>query len=160
MAKYSASVNGTALSTTTGLLTVVTTATGAGSIVYLNEIMLGGEAGSSTVARVAVNRFAAAASGAGADPTGAATAQTCEKLNPGSAAFAGTVATAFASTQGTLSTNDVLILGFNAFGGVIRWLAAPGEEIVVGGQGAVQYLGIRSRSGTPFVSGHIVLEQA
>jgi hypothetical protein len=152
MAKYSASINGTALSTTTGLLTVQTAATGAGSVVSLLEVMLAGEAGSSSVARFVINRPSAA-------PTGAATAQTCEKLNPASATNTFVVATAYATTQGTLSTNDVLILGFNAFGGVIRWLAAPGEEVIVGTQGAVAYLIGRSRSGTPTVSGHFVMEE-
>lgn len=152
MAKYSYSVNGTALSTTTGLLTVQTAATGAGSVVNVYELMLAGEAGSSTVARVVVNRPSAA-------PTGAATAQTAEKFNPASGAATHVVATAYATTQGTLSTNDVLIPGFNAFGGVVRWLAAPGSEVVVGTQGAVAYLIIRSRSGTPTVSGHLCVEE-
>lgn len=152
MAKFTYSVNGTALSTTTGLLTVQTAATGAGSVVNVQEIMLGGEAGSSSVARVAVNRPSAA-------PTGAATAQTAEKLNPASGSATFVVATAYATTQGTLATNDVIMIPFNAFGGVVRWLAAPGSEIVVGTQGAVAYLIIRSRSGTPTVSGHIIVEE-
>lgn len=152
MSLYSYSINGTALSTTTGLLTLQTAVTGAGSVISLNEVMLAGEAGSSSVARFAVNRPSAA-------PTGGATAQTAEKINPASGAATHVVATAYASTQGTLSTNDVLILGFNAFGGVIRWLAAPGEEIVVGTQGAVAYLIGRSRSGTPTVSGHMIVNE-
>lgn len=152
MAFFSYSVNGTALATTTGLLTVETTATGAGSVVSVTEIMLGGESGSSTVARVAVNRPSAA-------PTGARTAQTAEKLNPASGSASHFVATAYATTQGTLSTNDVAILGFNTFGGVVRWVAAPKQEIIVGTQGAVAYLIIRSRSGTPTVSGHIIVEE-
>lgn len=152
MALYSYSVNGTALNTGTGLLTVQTAATGAGSVVAVKEIMLAGEAGSSTVARVAVNRPSAA-------PTGAATAQTGELLNPASRAADFVVATAYATTQGTLSTNDVLIIGFNAFGGVNRWVAMPGQEIYVGTQGAVAYLITRSRSGTPTVNGHLIAEQ-
>ena len=153
MARYTYSVNGTALSTSTGLLTVQTAATGAGSVCNVVEIMLGGEAGSSTVGRVAVNRPSAA-------PTGGATAQTAEKLNPASGAATHVVATAYATTQGTLSTNDVIILDFNAFGGVVRWHSFPGEEIVVGTQGAVAYLIVRSRSGTPTVGGHLVVEEA
>lgn len=152
MARYSASVNGTALSTTTGLLTIGTAATGAGSVVALQEVLLGGEAAASAVVRFALNRPSA-------DPTGAATAQTTQKLNPASANATFVVATAYATTQGTLSTNDVIILPFNAFGGVVRWLAAPGEEIIVGTQGAVAYLIGRSRSGTSTVSGHYVMEE-
>lgn len=152
MSRYSYSVNGTALSTTTGLLTIQTAATGAGSVVSLQEIYLSGEAGSSAYNRVVVNRPSAA-------PTGGATAQTAEKLNPASGAATHVVATAYASTQGTLSTNDVLVPGFNAFGGIVRWTAMPGEEVYVGTQGAVAYLIIRSRSGTSTVSGHIVVEE-
>ncbi len=152
MGKYTYSIAGTALSTTTGLLTIQTTATGAGSVVNVGEILLGGEAGSSSVARIAVNRPSAA-------PTGAATAQTAEKLHPAAPTASAVIATAYASTQGTLSTNDVLAWAFNAFGGFVRWVAMPGEEVVVGTQGAVAYLIIRSRSGTPTVSGHIVTEE-
>lgn len=152
MGKYTASIQGTALSTTTGLLTVQTTATAAGSVVVMSEILLGGEAGSSSVARIAVNRPSAA-------PTGGATAQTAEKLHPASPAASSTIATVYATTQGTLSTNDVLAWSFNAFGGFVRWVAMPGQEVVVGTQGAVAYVILRSRSGTPTVSGHIIFEE-
>jgi hypothetical protein len=152
MALYSYSVNGTALSTTTGLLTVQTAATGAGSVVSVPEIMLAGEAGSSSVARVVLNRPSVS-------PTGGATAQTAEKINPASGAATHVVATVYVTTQGTLSTNDVLILGMNAFGGIVRWQAFPGEEVVFGTQGAVAYGILRSRSGTPTVSGHIIVEE-
>lgn len=156
MAIYTYSVNGTSLSTTTGLLTAQTAATGAGSVINVIELMLGGEAGSSTVARMAVNRPDSAG---GAVPTGAATAQTAEKRHPASGAATHVVATAYATTQGTLATNDVLTYAFNAFGGFVRWGAMPGEEIVVGSQGAVRYLIWRSRSGTPGVSGTLVIEE-
>lgn len=152
MARYSVSVNGVALSTTNDLKTLQTTATGAGSVLKVPEILLAGEAGSSAVARVVVNRPSAA-------PTGAATSQTPEKIDPASVAAAFTAATTYASSQPTLSTNDVILLPFNAFGGVIRWLAMPDYEIVVGSQGAVAYLSIRSRSGTSTVSGHIIVEE-
>lgn len=152
MARYSASVNGVALSTTNDLKTIQTTATGAGSVVRVPEIYLAGEAAASAVARVAVNRPSGA-------PTGAATSQTPEKLDPASVAAAFTVATTYASSQATLSTNDVVVLCFNAFGGVVRWLAMPDFEIVVGSQGAIAYLSTRSRSGTSTVSGHIIIEE-
>lgn len=152
MGKYTSSVAGTALSTSTGLLTIQTTASGAGSVVVLSEILLGGEASSSSVARIAVNRPSAA-------PTGAATAQTAEKLHPAAPTPGATIATAYATTQGTLSTNDVLAWAFNAFGGFVRWVAMPTQEVVVGTQGAVAYLIIRSRSGTPTVSGHLIWEE-
>jgi hypothetical protein len=74
-------------------------------------------------------------------------------------AAAFTNASVYATTQATLSTNDVLILAFNAFGGVVRWFAAPDSEVIVGSQGAVAYLSTRSRSGTPVVSGHFLVEE-
>lgn len=150
MARYSGSINGVALSTTADLGTVVTTATGAGSVVKVYEIQLGGEAGSSAVARVAVNR----PSSVGTTPT----SQTPEKLNPASVAAAFTYASTW-SAQPTLSANDVIILGFNAFGGIVQWRAIPDSEIVVGAQGAIANLSIRSRSGTSTVSGHVLIEQ-
>lgn len=152
MARYAASYNGIALSTTNDVRTLQTTATGQGSVIRVYEIYLGGESSSSTVARVAVNRPSAA-------PTGAATNVVPEKVDPASVAAAFTNASTYATTQPTLSTNDVLILAFNAFGGVVRWFATPDGEIVVGSQGAVAYLSTRSRSGTPTVSGHILVEE-
>jgi hypothetical protein len=152
MARYSGSINGVALSTTNDLRTIETTATGAGSVVKVSEIYLAGEAGSSAVARVVVNRPSVA-------PTGAGTPVVAEKLDPASVAAAFEFNSTYASSQATLSTNDVLILGFNAFGGVVRWLAMPEFEIVVGSQGAVAYLSVRSRSGTSTVSGHIIVEE-
>lgn len=141
-----------ALSTSDDLRTLQTTATGQGSVLKVGEIYLAGEAGSSSVARVVANRPSAA-------PTGAATNVVPEKLDPASVAAAFTNASTYATTQSTLSTNDILTLGFNAFGGVVRWVPAPGYEVVVGSQGAVAYLSVRSRSGTPNISGHILVEE-
>lgn len=158
MSQYTGNYQGITLSTTADLKTLVTTATGQGSVLKLIEAWFSGEAGSSTVGRIGVNR----PSTAGVTINGT---QTPEKVNPASvnAAFslAGT-ATAVSNwtTQPVLSTNDVLSPTLNAFGGVVRWVAPPGSEIVVGGQGAVANLSIRSRSGTPAVSGHLVIEEA
>lgn len=151
MARYSSSF-AEALSTSDDLRTVQTTATGAGSHVKVYEVMVGGESGSSSVARLVANRPSGA-------PTGAATAVTAEKIDPASPAGSAVIASTYATTQPTLSTNDLLTLGFNTFGGVVRWVAAPDSELVVGTQGAVAYLSFRSRSGTPSVSGHILFEE-
>lgn len=153
MARYSNSVAGQNLSTANDLRTLVTTATGSGSVLALYELLLNGEESASSVARVAVNRPSA-------NGITQNTAQTPEKLNPASAA-AGYTVTALAgwTTQPVLSTNDVAEIGFNAFGGIARWVAAPGSEIIVGAQGAVANLSIRSRSGTGVVSGHLLVEQ-
>jgi hypothetical protein len=151
MAFYTTSVNGVALSTTNDLKTFVTTATGAGSVIAMSEYYLAGEAGASAVCRVAINRPSAVGiTGAGA--------QTPEKVSPASVAAAYTVYTGW-TTQPVLVANDVQTPTFNAFGGVALWGAPPGQEIVVGSQGAIANLSVRSRSGTSTVSGHFIVEE-
>lgn len=59
------------------------------------------------------------------------------------------------------STLSMLTLGFNAFGGIVRWVAAPGEEITT--LGASASLGELSLSaftgGTPgLMNSHVILE--
>lgn len=152
MARYGCSFSGFTLSTTNDVRTLQTTATAQGSVLRVYEIYFGGEASSSTVARVAINRPSGA-------PSGAATNVVPEKVDAASVAAAFTNASTYATSQPTLSTNDVAILAFNAFGGVVRWFAVPDSEIIVGSQGAVAYLSIRSRSGVPVVSGHILVEE-
>lgn len=158
MAKYSCSVNGVALSTTLDFKTLVTTATGAGSVLAVYELSFSGEAGSSTPVRTAVNRPSSVGATIGAN------VQTPVRINPASAVAAFSVAgTASAvsswSTQPGITTDDVLTPTFNAFGGVYRWVAPPDSEIIVGSQGAIANLTFRSRSGTPTVSGHILVEE-
>ncbi len=150
MAKYSSSINGVALDTSNDLRTIVTTATGAGSALSVYEILLGGESGSSAVARVAVNRPSAVGQ--------TATTVAPVLVHPASGAAAFSVATTW-TTQPTLNSTDVLILDFNAFGGVLRWSVPVEYGVVVGAQGAVANLSVRSRSGTPTVGGHILIEQ-
>ena len=150
MALYGGSINGVALSTTLDLKTLVTTASGAGSVVRVQEIFIAGEAGSTVATRIAVNR----PSTNGTTPT----AQVPEKFDPASPAATFTFASTW-TTQPTLSTNDVLVPTFNAFGGGFKWQAPPDGYIVVGGQGAIANLSIRSRLGIPSVSGHIVMEE-
>lgn len=151
MAKYSCSFN-EALSTTDDLRTLVTVATGQGSVLKVYEFEMGGQASSSAVNIVVGNRPSA-------NGSGAATNVVPEKLDPASVAAAFTNASTFASTQPTLSTNDVLSFGFNAFGGRVRWVAPPDSEVIVGGQGAIANFSFRSRSGTSTVNGHILVEE-
>lgn len=151
MARYSCSFN-EALSTTDDLRTLVTVATGQGSVLRVYEFEMGGQASASAVNVVVANRPSA-------NGSGAATNVVPEKIDPASVAAAFTNASTFASTQPTLSTNDVLSWSFNAFGGRVRWMAIPDSEIIVGGQGAINNLSFRSRSGTSTVSGHILVEE-
>lgn len=158
MAKYSANMQGVTLNNTQDFHTIVTVATGAGSVVKVYEIWISGEAGSSSVARIAVNRPTAIGITIGA------TVQTPEKIDPASTnssvVLAGSASTLSSwTTQPAISTNDVLSPSLNAFGGVVRWVAPPDSEIIVGGQGAVANLIFRARSGTPAISGHILFEE-
>jgi hypothetical protein len=50
-------------------------------------------------------------------------------------------------------------LAFNAFGGVIRWVAAPGEEIWSSAGGATGEQILSSISGTGAVSTHMIFEE-
>src|SRR5205809_7138806 len=77
MAKYTGNYQGITLSTTLDLKTLVTTATLQGSILKLIEAWFSGEAGSSTVGRIGINRPSAV----GVTINGT---QTPEKTNPAS----------------------------------------------------------------------------
>ncbi len=145
---YSAAIVGRTLATTTDFLTLTAAATSQGRLL---ESYIGGEATSSTVLRVAVQR-----STGGGTPN----SQTPEKLSTLSpaAAFTCAVQTASASwtTQPTLSGNPTLVHAFNAFGGTDRWLAAPGSELYLTNSGQLSW---RSASGTPAVSAHAIWEE-
>jgi hypothetical protein len=139
---YSIVNAGTALSTTGDNLTTEAASAGQGRIL---EIIIGGEATASAVNRVSVQR-------AGTSIT-ANSAITPEKFNSRSPAAAGTYGKA--GTQ-ALVGNPMLSLAFNAFGGFVRWVAAPGEEIYYVNSEVVS---MRSASGTSVVSSTIVFEE-
>lgn len=78
---------------------------------------------------------------------------------PASAPLAGTTATTVQPQRS--STLHLLHLSFNAYGGIVRWVAAPGSEIAIVGNTAS--LGEATLSaftgGTPgATSGHIIFE--
>jgi hypothetical protein len=157
MAKYSTTIVGAAASTssTNPNACIIAAATGAGSALGLYELSLSGEASSSTFCRMVLNRPSAF------NATGL-TAQTPQPLHPGSVAAGYTAYSGGTGTSSTPGTVNLLVPAFNAFGGVYTWLAGPGGEIVIGTQGAAvaaQYLILYSLSGTPTVSGHLLVEQ-
>lgn len=139
---YSIINAGTALSTTADNLTCQAASAGQGRIL---EIIVGGEAASSAVNRLSVQR-------AGTSIT-SNTAITPEKFTSRSPAAAGTYGKA--GTQ-SLVGNPMLSLAFNAFGGFLDWKAAPGEEIYFVNSEVVS---MRSASGTSTVSSTIVFEE-
>ncbi len=139
---YSIINAGATLSITADLLSVQAAAAGQGRIL---EIIIGGEATTSAVNRISVQR-------AGTTYT-ANTAITPEKFNSRSPAAAGVYGKA--STQ-TLVGNPILSLALNAFGGMIRWVAAPGEEIYYVNS---EIVSMRSASGTSVVSATVIFEE-
>lgn len=135
----------TAASTSLGLTASATT------IDRVVEWFLGGEATSSTVNRMGVARSTTV----GTTPT----AVTPALLNPRSAA-AGFAGFSTFSTQPAFATVALATLAFNAFGGVVRWVAAPGEEMyVVGGTAADTQISLRSISGAGVMSADVKVEE-
>lgn len=140
---YSGTRGGVTLATTTDLWTLSSPAAGQLRIL---ESFVGGEATTSSVVRLAVQR-----STGGTTPTN----QTPEKFNTRSPAAASTFATTW-SAQPTLSGAPNLFHAFNAFGGGDRWVSQPGQEIYLVN---AEILSCRSASGTPVVSGHVIWEE-
>lgn len=124
------------------------------------EIQLGGQATSScpTIMEVARDStVAATAVSAGTNGRGPVA------LDPSSAALAAPPVVVGVSTTKPQrsSTLSLLELSFNAFGGIIRWVAAPGEEIGLLGNSATSgEVSISAfTGGTPgAMSAHIVFE--
>lgn len=139
---YSNVKAGTALSTSADLLFHKAAASGQARIL---ELIIGGEATSSAVNRVAVTQTnATLASNANVTP---------EKFNSRSPSAAGTYGNA--NTSAVLA-GHMLVLAFNAFGGFIRWVAAPGEELYFVN---AEVISVRSLSGTSTVSGTSIFEE-
>ena len=139
---YSIINAGATLSTTADLLTCQAASAGQGRIL---EIIIGGEATASAVNRISVQR-------AGTSIT-TNTAITPEKFNSRSPAAAGTYGKA--GTQ-ALVGNPMLSIGLNCFGGMIRWVAAPAEELYYVNS---EVISLRSASGTSLVSATVIFEE-
>lgn len=139
---YSNVKSGTALSTTADLLFGKAAASGQFRVL---EWIIGGEATSSAVNRVGIAQMGTTLAGnANVTP---------EKFNSRSPAAAGTYGNANTSA---IVAGNMLVLAFNAFGGFIRWVAAPGEEqYAVNGE----VISLRSLSGTSTVSGTMIFEE-
>lgn len=116
------------------------------------EVFIGGEATSSTVNRMALRRLSTNAS----TPTD----QTPAPLNIYSPAAVAQGYVAATTGPTIAATAHLLNLAFNAFGGIIRWVAAPGEEIYFGTTTAPNaQVGLDSISGTGVVSQDIKWEE-
>ena len=93
------------------------------ALVRILEVFIGGEATSSTVNRMALRRL----STNGSTPTDVAPAP----LNVYSVAAVAQGYVAATTGPTIAATQHLLNLAFNAFGGIVRWVAAPGEEIYI-----------------------------
>lgn len=116
------------------------------------EVVIGGEATSSTVNRMALRRNSTNAS----TPSNVTPAP----LNPLSSASGGQGYTSATTGPTIASTGHLLNLAFNAFGGFILWKAAVGEEIyIVSATAPNSEITLDSISGTGSVSSHMVFEE-
>lgn len=130
-------------------------------IINIMEIYMGGQAGASSPSIMLLARDSTVQ----ATPTALATPNSSGPLHSSTAALAAVPIGFVASTTKPQRSNSVTVgklnLSFNAFGGIVRWLAAPGEEWSQLGNAAS--VGESSLSaftgGTPGLMGaHIVFE--
>ncbi len=122
------------------------------------EFYMGGLAGASAPAQMVVARDSTVFAGATSN------AVLTVALDPATAALA---APPLGQDVGSSTlpqrsaTLRLLTLGFNAFGGIVRWVAAPGEELgVLGNTASFGEISLSSASaGTPgLMSSHIIFE--
>lgn len=124
------------------------------------EIYLGGQAGSSSPTFMILGRDSTVATGTNTNGTG----QTDAALDAATAALAAAAITgnSNATTKPQRSsTLHLLNLSFNAFGGIVRWVAAPGEEIsVIGNTASLGEVSLSAfTGGTPGALGaHMIYE--
>jgi hypothetical protein len=124
------------------------------------EVQLGGQAGASSPTFMLLSRDSTVASGTNSMGTG----QTDAALDGATAALAAPVVTgnSNATTKPQRSsTLHLLNLSFNAFGGIVRWVAAPGEEIsIVGNTASLGEISLSAfTGGTPGLMGaHAIYE--
>lgn len=119
----------------------------------ITEIYVGGEATSSTVIAMAARRNGTQAT----TPTNVVAAG----LSPFSAAPAGNFHQ-LAATPGVTGavTAQLLKLSLNAFGGVVRWVAAPGEELyVIGATAPNNEISLSAITGSALIGAHVIFEE-
>lgn len=123
-----------------------------GRAARVKEVFVGGEAVTSTVNQMAIRRHST-----NATPSSLSR----QKLAP----FSGIPdSNGFLTDTGAgvlISPPSTLLnLTLNAFGGLVRWLAGPGEEVVIAGITAPNsQLSLTSVVGTGTISAHIIWEE-
>lgn len=117
------------------------------------EVSWGGETTTSTAMRTRIARDSAVG-------TGSRTSGDIQKINNHSPTNSGFFSTTYATLQPTIVAGALFGTSWNAHGGVVRWLAAPGEEFQVFDSGATNAsLECRADSGTATSSYHVVWEE-
>jgi hypothetical protein len=128
--------------------------------VQISEVYIGGEATSaSSVGVMVLGRDSTVAAGT--------VGGSYQSLTDAAATAPGTTAV-FGNTAGTTppvrsSTGHLLRLSFNAYGGIVRWVASPDQMItVVGSTGSLAEVSLSAFTGTTasttIVSGHTLFE--
>lgn len=129
-------------------------------ILKVIEVFMGGENSSSAINIMCIARD----STVGVTLTSLTTKQSQAPLNFASAAAAGTWLFVAATTKPQRDVaKHLLDLSFNSFGGLVRWVAAPGSEIYVVGNtasgGELSMSGFTGGSPAA-ISSHYIIEQA
>ena len=126
--------------------------TGTDEFCKLTEIGVSGEGTSSTVNRMAVRRSTANGT--------TATTQTPQKNQPWSQAAITQAATTFTGAEPTTASVALWTYAFNVYGGVIRWIAAPGMELMIlGSTAGNSEVSLESSSGTGQISCQLIWEE-
>lgn len=123
--------------------------------INVSEIYMGGQSTSSTVAEMLFARDSTVAATVGATTTFNAA------LDPATAALAAPQVTgnAFTTKPQRSSTLKLLSPSLNTFGGIVRWVAYPGEEIgILGNTASLGEVSLSSVSGAGILGGHIIYE--
>lgn len=126
---------------------------GANKSAKILEVSWGGEMTTSTSIATRVARSSG--------QTGATTAITSAKLHPNAPTAGLVLGSTFATTQPTLDGGDLFATSWNGHGGVVRWLAAPGEEFVIIGAATETVISCRNsaQSAAPTMSAHTIWEE-
>jgi hypothetical protein len=147
---YTNSASPAAPGTTNDILTLTAAS---GRRAALHEISICGLGTSSAANELGVFR----PGGLGVTPTN----QTSQKVDPDSGACSATVATAW-STQPSIGSVAVLRLGANSNGGIYRWVAKPGTEVIVRGDSLTSHSQLSMRlttGGAGPMAMHIMFEE-
>lgn len=159
MARYSFVYSSTAVTGSENVMGIKTGLAGAGVAgISLYEVLISGQAGTSTPVRLDVNRPSGTAGAAEFAGVSVPAGRLAPMTSPAAVLTGHRAAYTTAATAGT----SLVSLPFNAFGGIIRWVAAPGSEVIAIGTstGPSQAIVlITSKAGSATVDAHMMVEE-